>query len=250
MKSGVFDDLARGPLFRFADWPTLNVPDAPGVYTNWDDEQFLYCGIATAMRGRLATHASGRQGSDFCRYRFHRLILANLTRDQLERIAAGRPFPDVLTKTLVRGRLSFRFVIIDDDAITRAVERSMIRDGLPGQQLEADLRLVMPSLTTTAYDDDGEPARAAAQPNTAPVRGRKLKKRSGFDEQRSRSAHSEQRAHARDRRPRDRHPHPRSPPPTRPRDPQMSLRRLASPSARDLGWSTSCRRFGPVSGAR
>jgi hypothetical protein len=38
------DALARGPLFRFADWPVAEVPESPGAYTLWNPDQLLYCG--------------------------------------------------------------------------------------------------------------------------------------------------------------------------------------------------------------
>jgi len=49
-------ELAAGPLFRFADWPNDQVPRrAAGVYTVWRADEFLYVG----MSGR------GAQREDF-----------------------------------------------------------------------------------------------------------------------------------------------------------------------------------------
>jgi hypothetical protein len=48
---GTVDELAAGPLFRFADWPGQQVPRrAAGVYTVWRDDVLLY----TGMSGRRA----------------------------------------------------------------------------------------------------------------------------------------------------------------------------------------------------
>lgn len=53
---GIVEELASGPLFRFADWPSDLVPRrAAGVYTVWRDEEFIYVG----MSGR------GAQREDF-----------------------------------------------------------------------------------------------------------------------------------------------------------------------------------------
>ena len=77
---GTVDELAAGPLFRFADWPGPQVPRrAAGVYTVWRDDVLLYAGMSgrgaqredfvappvgpATARGlwtRLNSHASGR----------------------------------------------------------------------------------------------------------------------------------------------------------------------------------------------
>jgi hypothetical protein len=77
-------ELAAGPLFRFADWPDDRVPRrAAGVYTVWRADEFLYAGMSgrgaqredfvvdsgqrSPARGlwtRLNSHASGRRSGD------------------------------------------------------------------------------------------------------------------------------------------------------------------------------------------
>jgi hypothetical protein len=43
----MMQELAAGPLFRFADWPNDQVPPrAAGVYTVWRADEFLYVGMS------------------------------------------------------------------------------------------------------------------------------------------------------------------------------------------------------------
>ena len=80
----MMQELAAGPLFRFADWPSDLVPRrAASVYTVWRDDEFIYVGMSgrgaqredfvadpgqrSQARGlwtRLNSHASGRRSGD------------------------------------------------------------------------------------------------------------------------------------------------------------------------------------------
>jgi hypothetical protein len=92
-------ELRDGPLYRFADWPSPEVPNGRiGVYTVWRGDQLIYAGMGgralgpsadtnrpastklTGLRSRLASHASGRRSGDqFCIYVFDRLVLPTLS---------------------------------------------------------------------------------------------------------------------------------------------------------------------------
>lgn len=113
-------ELRDGPLYRFADWPNPAVPNG-SAYTVWHDDQLVYVGMAgraigpgaadsaavsgrlTGIRSRLASHASGRRSGDqFCVYVFDRLILATLSREQIDDAARGQLTLDGLTRQLIR----------------------------------------------------------------------------------------------------------------------------------------------------
>ena len=87
----VVDDLVKGKLYSFSDWPNHDLPDvAIGMYTIWQGDLFAYVGIsgtslksedfamkATKKRGlkqRLNSHRKGGLGGDkFCVYVYHQI---------------------------------------------------------------------------------------------------------------------------------------------------------------------------------
>jgi len=146
-------ELRDGPLYRFADWPNPAVPNGRiGVYTVWHDDQLVYVGMAgraigpgaadseaasgrpMGIRSRLASHASGRRSGDqFCVYVFDRLLLATISREQINGAARGQLSLDGLTRKLIRQSLSYRFTLVNDAATARALERQIQHEGLVGQ---------------------------------------------------------------------------------------------------------------------
>ena len=143
------EELAAGPLFRFADWPNDQVPlRAAGVYTIWRDDEFIYAGMsgrgaqredfvansggpsqAKGLWTRLNSHASGRRSGDqFNVYVCDRFIVPGLTPAQQHQIGQGQLLLDELTRTFIREHLGYRFAVYADGAEALAVERS-IRGG-------------------------------------------------------------------------------------------------------------------------
>jgi len=103
------NDLSRGPVYLFADWPNVAVSTfGAGVYTIWhSDGRFVYVGMSgrgitteTSRRNtpqgiytRLQSHASGRRSGDqFCVYVADRLVLPALSQD------ASPPLHQVVTR--------------------------------------------------------------------------------------------------------------------------------------------------------
>ena len=132
--------LEQGRLLRFADWPeeTLRA-SAPGVYTVWDQERFLYVGISWQDRpnskglfGRLNAHASGRRSGDqFCIYICDVFIVPVLNPDQLQAISTRELSLDALTKTYIRRNLTYRATHTEAGEEARKLERCIRSDGLP-----------------------------------------------------------------------------------------------------------------------
>lgn len=149
------DELAAGPLFRFADWPNELVPRrAAGVYTIWRDGQFIYVGMSgrgaqqedfTALPGqprgakglwtRLNSHASGRRSGDqFNLYICDRFIVPLLTPSQQRQIGQGQLQLDQMTKNFIRDHLGYRFAILNDGVQALATERAIRAGSLPTGQ--------------------------------------------------------------------------------------------------------------------
>jgi len=145
------DELASGPLFRFADWPEEQVPRrAAGVYTVWRDDVFIYAGMsgrgaqredfvahpgpvtAKGLWTRLNSHASGRRSGDqFNVYICDLFVVPGLTPGQQREIGEGRLLLDVMTRNFIRSHLGYRFMVYGDGAEALAVERAVRAGGLP-----------------------------------------------------------------------------------------------------------------------
>jgi hypothetical protein len=138
------EELENGTLRRFADWPNeaLRV-SAPGVYTIWSDDEFLYVGISWQDRpgskglfGRLDSHASGRRSGDqFCVYVCDRYIIPILNQDQLRQVADGALRLDSMTKEFIRERLSYRSIHTTNGSEAREIEAVVRSVGLQSGRL-------------------------------------------------------------------------------------------------------------------
>jgi hypothetical protein len=137
------DQLEHGPLRRFEDFKTYDdLPrDGAAIYTIWDDEGALvYVGISgrspTSKRGpwgRMRSHWNGRRSGDqFCVYVADHYVLPELTREQIEAIAAPEPtlFMDDLVAKFVRERFTFRLAVAPSYAIASVVEGTIKGGGL------------------------------------------------------------------------------------------------------------------------
>jgi hypothetical protein len=154
--SDLLTALASGPLYRFADWPNTAIPNwRAGVYTVWDGQTLIYVGMAgrgmpvdvhetaaarstTKPRGlldRLASHASGRRSGDqFNVYVFDRLVLPDLTRDEISAAAAGELSLDAVTRRYIHRHLGYRYVVTADGKAALALERDVQRGAIAGQR--------------------------------------------------------------------------------------------------------------------
>lgn len=143
--------LQHGPVFSFRDWPNKNIPViSAGVYTIWNGDAFVYVGMAgrsldiksieahrgggakkrTGLYDRLSSHAGGRRSGDqFCVYVCDRLVLTTLSREDIERIAAGALSLDALVRQYIHQHLSYRVIETPDGQTARLVE-SQIRAGV------------------------------------------------------------------------------------------------------------------------
>ena len=99
--------------YCFKDWPNKDIPPvAAGVYLIWDGEDLIYVGMSGrqieknlhksryGLYNRLQAHASGRlSGDQFCVYVANRLVIPNLTQEQLGQFRDGDINLDMLTRS-------------------------------------------------------------------------------------------------------------------------------------------------------
>ena len=122
----LWDELNCQPVHRFADWPNRDVPKGqPGVYLIYQGNDLKYVGMASAnLYGRLSQHARGRRSGDqFCVYVSDRLVMKNLTDEQIKGISEGTYSLDHQIRDFIRTELSYRYVLVSDDPTARALER-------------------------------------------------------------------------------------------------------------------------------
>ena len=118
--------MNRQQVHRFADWLNRDVPKGqPGVYLIYQGNDLKYLGMASAnLYGRLNQHARGsRSGDQFCVYVSDRLLMKNLTDEQLNGISEGTYSLDHQIRDFIRTELSYRYVLVPDDPTARALER-------------------------------------------------------------------------------------------------------------------------------
>ena len=122
----LWDGLNQQPVYRFTDWPNRDVPKGqPGVYLIYLGDRWIYIGMSFKnLQSRLNQHASGRRSGDqFCVYVSDRLVMKNLTDEQLDGIGEGTYSLDHQIRDFIRTELSYRFVLVPDDPTARALER-------------------------------------------------------------------------------------------------------------------------------
>ena len=122
----LWDEFNRQPVHRFADWPNRDVPKGkPGVYLIYQGDRLIYIGMASSnLNSRLTQHARGRRSGDqFCVYVSDRLVMKNLTDEQIKGISQGTYSLDHQIRDFIRTELSYRYLLVSDDPTARAVER-------------------------------------------------------------------------------------------------------------------------------
>jgi hypothetical protein len=142
----LYATLTAGPAYSFALRLHETLPLACcGVYTIWRGDDFLYVGIGgrgldmtiihTKMRGirdRLGSHQYGRRSGDqFAVYVSDRLVLPNLTPEEIIGIASAELSMDALTRVYIHENLTYRFCITDDYPQAMGIELEFTQGRTP-----------------------------------------------------------------------------------------------------------------------
>lgn len=131
--------LESGPLHAFKDWPNPELKAEPGVYTIWDGTSLIYAGFSgrsntkSGLLGRLDSHRGGRRSGDqFCVYLFDRIILPQLTPEEIRQIAAAELWVDDRIKEYVAENLHYRFVPCESQAAAQELENRVLDGEMSG----------------------------------------------------------------------------------------------------------------------
>ena len=97
----------------------------PGVYLIYQGDRWIYIGMSFKnLQSRLSSHASGRRSGDqFCVYVGDRLVMPKLGIDQMKGVFSGDYSLDDAIKEFVRSQLSYRYLVVADVPIARALEK-------------------------------------------------------------------------------------------------------------------------------
>ena len=144
------DQLEKGPLYCFSDWPTGDIPQiAAGVYTIWRGTEFVYVGMAGrgnaakeeqaklkgkpwGLQARLNSHASGNRSNDqFCMHICDRFVIPALSSAESHQAETEDLSLDVPTRQFIRKELSFRFMETPDGENALQIERKVQQGALP-----------------------------------------------------------------------------------------------------------------------
>ena len=155
----LWDELNRQPAHRFADWPNRDVlKGKPGVYLIYQGDSWIYIGMSFKnLQSRLSQHASGRRSGDqFCVYVSDRLVMKNLTDEQLDGIGDGTYSLDHQIRDFIRTELSYRYILVPDDPVARALERYglQIAKGQVAELLDSIVKItnVLQNKNITSYE--------------------------------------------------------------------------------------------------
>jgi hypothetical protein len=111
--------------YRFGNVKWAEIPNDPGVYVIWDDDEVLYVGMAGrngqgGLRNRLRDHASGQIVNMFAQY----LFLARVQFLAAERIVHPRDAKQAC-QDYIASRCSFRYRIAGSPADARLLENEL-----------------------------------------------------------------------------------------------------------------------------
>jgi hypothetical protein len=115
-------------LIRFSDAVWNEVPNEPGVYVIWDQDEVVYMGMAGrngkgGIRNRLRDHASGQIVNMFAQY----LFLARVQFLGQDRINHPRDAKQAC-RDYISGRCAFRYATTPQDAARWIKLRGVVPD--------------------------------------------------------------------------------------------------------------------------
>jgi GIY-YIG catalytic domain-containing protein len=111
--------------FRFSDVNWNSVPDEPGAYVIYDNDEVIYVGMAGrdrngSLRRRLRDHASGQIVNMFAQYLF--LSRVQFAKEERIRHPSGAK---TACKSYLVENCSFRFIVASDGSAARQLERDL-----------------------------------------------------------------------------------------------------------------------------
>ena len=113
------NNLFGAQLHRYSHWPNPKVPDSPGVYAVWEEQELVWVGsVGGSLRSRLDRHVKGqRRGSEFLKAVYARLMFRHMGLEKAMRTAGETQLlVDAITGRYVRQQLAYRYLSTEDES--------------------------------------------------------------------------------------------------------------------------------------
>ena len=112
------EELFAAPLHQYSDWPNSEVPNGPGVYAVWLEDELVWVGSAGgSLRSRFDRHVKGqRRGSEFLKAVYARLMFRHLGLEKAMQTAGETQLlVDAITARFVKEKLTYRYLATTDE---------------------------------------------------------------------------------------------------------------------------------------
>ena len=112
------ESLLASRLSDYSDWPNASVPNGPGVYAVWMEEELVWVGSAGgSLRSRFERHTKGnRRGSEFLKAVYARLMFRHMGLEKAMQTASETQLlVDAITGKFVREHLAYRYLATRDE---------------------------------------------------------------------------------------------------------------------------------------
>ena len=121
-----------------------DVPKMPGCYLIWRGEELIYVGVSGKMwtqhnpktshlKHRLSDHFRGTKSDVFPIKVFERIVLNQITPDEVQAVTSGKLELRHLARDYIRRNLTFTFATTTDYELAEKTEK-LIRKGSLGQK--------------------------------------------------------------------------------------------------------------------
>ncbi|MDA0716105.1 MAG: hypothetical protein O3A74_06065 [archaeon] len=121
-----------------------DVPKLPGCYLIWRNEELIYVGVSgkvwtqnnpntSHLNQRLSDHFRGTKSDVFPIKVFERIVLNQITRDEIQAVTNGTIEIRHLARDYIRTNLTFTFATTTDYKLAEKTE-TLIRKGSLGQK--------------------------------------------------------------------------------------------------------------------
>ena len=131
------EELFKNPLHQYSDWPDSKVPNSPGVYAVWENEELVWVGSAGgSLRSRFARHVKGqRRGSKFLMAVYSRLMFRHMGLEKAMQTAGETQLlVDLITGKYVRKQLAYRYLSTQDEIAAEQIAHLICSGQTPSEK--------------------------------------------------------------------------------------------------------------------
>ena len=124
------EELLASPLHQYSNWPNAKVPNRPGVYAVWENDELVWVGSAGgSLRSRFERHVKGqRRGSKFLVAVYSRLLFRHMGLEKAMQTAGETQLlVDAITGKYVKQQLAYRYLPTEDEPTAEQIAHLICR---------------------------------------------------------------------------------------------------------------------------